>query len=108
MLVEEIDAPLVNTLSDRLADLVRAPSLNHVERGPPVLSLGAGRGTDEQTISQLPLQAILLDVVGQEGGHLSVRFISPRFHERYISFLQKCRGTSCANQQITRIGTDLG
>ena len=78
MLVEEVDAPLIDTLRDRLADLVRAPPLNHVQRSPPVLGLGAGRRTHEQAVSQLTLQAVLLDVVGQESRHLSALLVSRR------------------------------
>ena len=72
MLVEEVDAALVDALGDGLADLVRAPPLNHVETGPPVLRLGAGRRADEEAVAQLALQVVLLDVVGEERGDLPV------------------------------------
>lgn len=68
MLVEEVDAPLVDTLGDGLSDLVRAPALNHVEAGPPVLRLGARRRADEERVAELALEVVLLDVVGEEGG----------------------------------------
>lgn len=68
MLVEEVDAPLVDALGDGLADLVRAPPLNHVEAGPPVLRLGARRRADEERVAELALEVVLLDVVGEEGG----------------------------------------
>lgn len=68
MLVEEVDAPLVDALGDGLADLVRAPPLNHVEAGPPVLRLGAGRRADEERVAELALEVVLLDMVGEEGG----------------------------------------
>lgn len=68
MLVEKVDAAIIDTLGDGLSDLMGTPPLNHVEAGPSVLSLGAGRGTDEETVPKLALQVVLLDVVGEERG----------------------------------------
>lgn len=72
MFVEKVDGAIVNALGDGLADLVRTPALDHVQAGPAVLRLGARRGSDEERVAQLALQVVLLDVVGQEGGHFPV------------------------------------
>lgn len=70
MLVEEVDAALVDALGDILADLVRRPSLDHVEGSPAVLGLGTGRGADEEAVLELSLEVVLLDMVGEENGNL--------------------------------------
>lgn len=70
MFVEEFDPPLVYALGNLLANLMRGPPLNHVESCPSILRLGTRRGTDEQRVLQLPLQAILLHMVGEGGGNL--------------------------------------
>ena len=68
MLVKEVDLAVVDTLGDGLSDLMGTSPLNHVEAGPPVLCLGAGRSTDEQAVPELALEVVLLDVIGEEGG----------------------------------------
>lgn len=72
MLVEEVDATLVDTLGDGLADLMGTPALNHIKSRPAVLGLSSGRGSDKKAVLELSLQVVLFDVVGEEGGHLPV------------------------------------
>lgn len=64
MLVEEVDAARVDALGNVLADLVRASAVDHVESGPSVLSLGTGRGANEERVLELALEVVLLDIVG--------------------------------------------
>jgi hypothetical protein len=64
MLIKEFDLTTVDSLGDFLSDLMGTASLNHVQSCPTVLRLGAGRGTDEQIVLQLTLQAVLFDMVG--------------------------------------------
>lgn len=64
MLVEEVDAARVDALGNVLADLVRASAVDHVEGGPSVLSLGTGRGANEERVLELALEVVLLDIVG--------------------------------------------
>jgi hypothetical protein len=63
--VEELDVAVVDPLCDILSDLVRASSLDHVVARPSVLGLGAGRGTNEEVVLELTLEAVLLYMVGQ-------------------------------------------
>jgi len=70
VLVEELDVAVVDALCDVLADLVRAPPLDHVVARPSVLGLGAGRGADEEVVFELALEAVLLDMVCQCGRSL--------------------------------------
>ena len=72
VLVEEVDATLVDTLGNVLADLVRRAALDHVESSPAVLSLGTGGGTDEKAVLELTLEAVLLDVVSEHSRDLPV------------------------------------
>lgn len=76
MLIEELDVAIVDTLCDLLADLMRRPPLDHVELRPSVLSLGAGRGTNEQVVLQLSLEVVLLDVIRERGRHLPAAGVS--------------------------------
>lgn len=69
MLIEKVDATLVDSLGDGLADLVGASPLDHVQLRPAVLGLDTGRGTDEEVVLELALEVVLLDVIGQEGGN---------------------------------------
>lgn len=64
MLVEKVDTARVNTLGDVLADLMRASSVDHVERSPSVLGLGTSRCTDKERVLHLALEVVLLDIVG--------------------------------------------
>lgn len=65
VLVEEVNPSLVDSLGDGLSDLVRGAAVNHVELGPPVLGLGAGRGTDKERVLGRSLEVVLLDMVGE-------------------------------------------
>jgi len=76
VLVEELDAALIDALGDVLADLMRAAALNHVKTGPAVLGLSAGGGADEKAVLELTLKVVLLDMVGQESRRLPVRLWS--------------------------------
>lgn len=67
MLVEEVDVAVIDALCDLLADLVRSAALNHVQLCPSVLSLCAGRSSDEEVVLELSLKTILLDVIGERG-----------------------------------------
>lgn len=73
MFVEELDAALIDAFGNVLADLVRRPALDHVESSPTVLRLSAGRRADEESVLELALQPVLLNVVGQEGRNLPAR-----------------------------------
>jgi hypothetical protein len=72
VLVEEVDAARVDTLGDILADLVRASSVDHVERSPSVLGLGTSRGTDKERVLHLALEVVLLDIVGHSSRNLPI------------------------------------
>lgn len=72
MLVEEVDATLVDALGNVLADLVRSATGDHVESSPAVLGLGASGGTDEEAVLELALEAVLLDVVSEHSRNLPV------------------------------------
>lgn len=72
MFVEEVDATLVDALGDGLANLVRAPALDHIQSRPTVLCLGSGGSSDEETVPELSLEVVLLDVICQEGGNLPI------------------------------------
>ena len=41
MLIEEFDLSGIDTLGNLLADLVRTPTLDHIQSSPAVLRLGA-------------------------------------------------------------------
>ena len=45
VLVEEVDAALVDALGDGLADLMGTPALNHIKLGPAVLGLSSSSGS---------------------------------------------------------------
>lgn len=64
MLVEKVDSAIVDTLRDRLTDLMRTPPVDHIQASPSVLCLGPGGRANEEGVSQLALKAVLLDVVG--------------------------------------------
>lgn len=65
MLIEELNLASVDSLGDLLSDLVRAPSLNHVQASPAVLRLCTGGSAHEERVLELSLQVVLLDVVCQ-------------------------------------------
>lgn len=71
MFVEKLDVPVVDALCNLLADLMRAPSLNHVVPRPSILRLSARAGSDKKVVLEFPLQTILLDVFRKRGGHFS-------------------------------------
>lgn len=70
MLVKEVDSAFVDALGNLLANLMGAPSLNHVQGGPSILSFSTRRCADKQGVPQLPLQSVLLDMVGHIGRDL--------------------------------------
>lgn len=55
MLIEEFDLAIVNALGDFLSNLMWAAALDHVQPGPPVLSLGAGRRSYKESVLELAL-----------------------------------------------------
>lgn len=69
MFVEELNPAFIDALGNFLADLVRRPPLNHIKSGPSVFGFGARRRTNEQRVLQLPLQIILLHMIGEGGGY---------------------------------------
>lgn len=69
MFVEEFDPPLIDTPGNLLANLVWGSPLDHIQSRPSVLRLGARRSTDEQRVLELPLQVILLHMIGKGGGY---------------------------------------
>ena len=69
MFVEELDPPLIDALGNLLADLVRGPPLNHIQFCPSILRLGTRRSADEQRVFELPLQVVLLHMVGKGRGN---------------------------------------
>lgn len=70
MFVEEFDLPGIDTLGNFLADLVRGPPLDHIQSRPSILRLGTRGSADEQRVLELPLQVILLHMIGQGGRDL--------------------------------------
>lgn len=70
MLVEKVDTPLVNTFGNRLSDLMRSSSLNHVQPSPAVFGLGTRRGANEERVFQLALEVVLFHMVGQKRRNL--------------------------------------
>lgn len=76
MLVEEVDAALVDAFGDLLADLVRASAVDHVQRGPAVLRLGARRRADKERVLQLALEVVLFDMIGHVCWHLPTREVT--------------------------------
>lgn len=72
VLVEEVDATLVDTLGNVLADLMGRAAVDHVESSPAVLGLGTSGGTDEKAVLELALEAVLLDVVSEHSRDLPV------------------------------------
>lgn len=63
MLIKKLNIARINSLCNLLSDLVRASPLNHVESGPAVLGLRAGRGSDEQAVLEFALEVVFFDVV---------------------------------------------
>jgi hypothetical protein len=63
MFIKKLDIPSINSLRNLLPNLVRASPLNHVESGPAVLGLGAGRGSDEQGVFEFALEVVFFDMV---------------------------------------------
>jgi hypothetical protein len=68
VLVEEVDASLVDSLGNGLSDLVGSTTGVHVQVGPSSLSLSSGRGSDEERVVGGSLEVVLLDVVGEGNG----------------------------------------
>jgi hypothetical protein len=64
MLIEKLDVAVVDTLSNLFANLMRRPALNHVQACPSILRLGTRRCANEQVVLELPLEVVLLDMVG--------------------------------------------
>lgn len=64
MLVEKVDAALVDALGNGLADLMGTPARDHIKFRPAVLGLSSGRGSDKKVVLELSLQLVLFDVVG--------------------------------------------
>lgn len=50
MLIKELDLTIIDPLGNLLANLMRTPTLNHVQSRPAVLCLGTRRGTNEQGV----------------------------------------------------------
>lgn len=80
MLIEELHLTRIDALGDLLADLMRTPTLDHVETRPAVLGLRARRRADEEGVLQLALERVLLDVVRQRRGNLPTRWSAPLPH----------------------------
>ena len=77
MLVEELDVAIVDAFCNLLADLMRRPTLDHVQTSPSVLSLSARRGTDKEIILHLALKVVLFYMIGQGGRDLPVATLAP-------------------------------
>jgi hypothetical protein len=75
VLVEKVDSAVVDPFGNCLANLVRRSALNHIQASPSVLGLSTRGCPNEQAISQLPLQVVLLYVVGEVGGDLSIGLV---------------------------------
>ena len=63
MFIKEFDISVIDTLRNLLSDLMRTPSLNHIQPRPSVLRLSTRRSADEQIVLHLALEVILLHVV---------------------------------------------
>jgi len=68
MFVEELDVTVVDASSNFLADLVRGPTLDHVETCPSVFGLRTRGGANEKVVFELALQVVLFDMVSQGSG----------------------------------------
>ena len=55
MLIKELDIAIVNAFSNLLANLMRAPPLDHIQARPSVLGLGPRRGSNEEVVLELSL-----------------------------------------------------
>jgi len=73
VLVEELNVVVVDASCDVFANLMRSTALDHVELSPSVLGLSSRAGTNEEVVLELPLEIVLLDMVGERGGDLSGR-----------------------------------
>jgi hypothetical protein len=80
MLVEELDPPLIDTLGNVLADLVRGTALDHIEGCPAIFCLGTRRSTDKEGVPQLALKVVLFDVVREEGRDFPTARISMKWY----------------------------
>ena len=79
MLVEEVYPAFIDPFCNIFPNLMRTPTLDHVQPCPSIFCLGSAGRSNKQGILELPLEVILLHVVGKGCGHLServfVRFI---------------------------------
>jgi hypothetical protein len=73
MLIKEIDLAVVDTLGNFLSNLMRASTTDHVQLRPSVFSLGSRGGSDEETVFQLSLEIVFLDMVGKHGWNFPVQ-----------------------------------
>jgi hypothetical protein len=67
MLIKELDPPLIDTLRNLLANLMRRSSLDHIQSRPSVLSLRTRRCTNKEVVFELALQAIAFDMIRESG-----------------------------------------
>jgi len=84
MLIKELDSAIIYSFGNIFSNLMRAPPLNHIQSCPPVLGFRATRRADEQRVSQLALEVILLDMVRQHGRDLPKRRNSSIFDTRIL------------------------
>lgn len=73
MLIKELNLPTINPLRNLLSNLMRRPSFNHIQPGPPILRLRTRRRADEKIVLELTLKSILLDVVRQRRWNLPTK-----------------------------------
>ena len=73
MFIKELDIAIVNALGNLLADLMRAPPLDHVQPRPSIFSLRSRRRADEEIILEFTLQSVLLNMVGKSCWHFSMK-----------------------------------
>jgi hypothetical protein len=73
MFISKSNTTLIDALLDAFAYLMRVTSINHIQLGPAVLTLGTRRGTHKEIEFQFALKTILFNMVGKsKGDHLGI------------------------------------
>ena len=75
MLVEEVYPAFIDAFCNVFPNLVRTPTLDHVQPCPSIFCLGSAGRSHKQGVLELPLEVVLLHMVGKGCGHLSRRVV---------------------------------
>lgn len=71
MLVEEVYSAFIDPFCNVFPNLMRTPTLDHVQSCPSIFCLGSAGRSHKQGVLELPLEVVLLHMVGKGCGHLS-------------------------------------